>query len=86
MATKYAVENHEAAKFDDENVGHKEDGNQVDLDKMRHSKATLRTSPKDSDKIFILKTKAEVLELKKSLFMTQEKQTYGSNFRLVKST
>ena len=70
MPAKYAVENHEipedglpaAAKFDDANVGHKEDGDLVDLDEMRHSKATLRTSPKDFDKNF-LKTKAEVVDL-----------------------
>ena len=62
-----------AAKFDDANGCHKEDGNSIDLDKMRHSKATLRTSPKDSEKIFILKTKAEVVDY-------QDKQTCGSNY------
>ena len=47
MATKYAVENHEVFEDDFD-------------DKMSHSKATLRTSPKESDEIFILKTEAEV--------------------------
>ena len=39
------------------------------LVEMRHSKATLRTSPKDSDKIFILKTKVEVVDLNWNFFL-----------------
>ena len=49
MATKHAVENHEVFEDDFD-------------DKMSHSKATLRTSlSQESDEIFILNTKAEVM-------------------------
>ena len=52
MAAKYAVENHEVPE--DANVDHKDGGDLY--------KATSRTSPKESDEIFILKTKAEVVD------------------------